>query len=178
MQVRRPWPGVLVWSVGGAFALAALALAADLVRLHWARSEVRSSVATAALAAASELDGTADGLLRAREAAQQAWRRSLIASAVASVADPEFAHGPGGPWESAPAALARCCFVRVRAAGAVPLSVLSLLRPASSRAVQAEAIAAPRHDDPPSASPPVSGGASLARLVAVSAGDPRSPGAQ
>lgn len=179
MGARRPWPGIVVWFAGGVCVLVGLALAADLVRLHWARSEVRRTVATAALAAASELDGTAEGLLRARQAAQQAWRRSPIASAVANIAEAEFAHEPEGPWKRAPAApLAQCWFVRVRAEGAVPPSVLSILQPAASRTVHAAAIAAPRHDDSQAANSAESSGGDLVRLVAIFTGDTRSLGAR
>lgn len=177
MRTRRRWWGGLAWLAGGACGLAAMALGADLVRLYWAHTEIRNSVAAAALAAASELDGTPEGLLRARRAAHQAWRRSVIAAAVASVAEADFAASPAGPWDSRPEALARCGFVRVRAAGVVRLSVLSLLRPALSRAVRAEAIAGhllgnqgyenANHD-----------GAGAAGLVTLSLGVARSPAAE
>ncbi|MDW8131885.1 MAG: hypothetical protein RMI94_15140 [Bryobacterales bacterium] len=152
-------------------------VAADLVRLHWARSEMRNLVAAAALAAATELDGTAAGLLRAREAAEAVWKRSLIATAVAKGAEADFGLSPTGPWRGEPGDLTRCCFVRVRAAGAVPLSLLPLLGRASARFVEAEAIAVPRlpplgQAEPDGEADPVS-----PRLLTISVGSGRAVGA-
>ncbi len=113
--------------------LAMVGLATDLGRVFVARNELQVFADEAAFAASFELDGTTDGLTRARSVAasgpvtntsRNRWyfdTQTVPAPAVL------FARAPAGPYESSPASPAGYRFVRVQVSSAVNLYFLPLI---------------------------------------------------
>ncbi len=113
--------------------LALAGLATDLGRVYVARNELQVFVDEAAMAAAFELDGTADGIARARSAAASGpgsgtnvnyWYFGTQAVAGATA---QFSTAPVGPFESDPGLPADYRFVKVQAGGTVNLYFLPLV---------------------------------------------------
>ena len=108
-------------------------LGTDVGRLYVARSELQIYTDEAAIAAAFELDGTAAGLTRARNAAARGPgngvtpnRWNFGTSAVSGVTT-EFASSPAGSFDSNPAGAAGLRYVRVSATAPVNLYFLPLV---------------------------------------------------
>src|SRR5689334_13820215 len=108
-------------------------LGMDVGRLYVARSELQVYTDEAAIAAALELDGTAAGLTRARNAAAagpgngSTPNRWNFGTQAVSGVNTEFAATPGGAYDSNPASAAGLRFVRVSASGSVSLYFLPLV---------------------------------------------------
>lgn len=120
-QRRRPQSGfslILMAALLIVF-VGVLGLTADLGRLYVARTELQSFADAAALSAALELDGTPDGIARAREAASHgpsgatASNRWNFATETVGDVRTEFAKAPSGPFASDPDSPRGCRFVRV-----------------------------------------------------------------
>ncbi len=110
--------------------LGVVGLAVDLGRLYVAKGEVQTFSDSAALAATMELDGTGDGLTRAR--AQVTANRNRWNFGASEILDWEiyFAQNEAGPWEANPTRANGYKFTRVVAQVSVPL----LFYPASLQA--------------------------------------------
>ena len=123
-------------------------LAADLLGLSVSRDELDASLDRAALAASFELDGTSQGIERARAMARSipvaAPGRGLPGAPKATDFTVQFAAKAAGPFSSAPPSPAGQRFVRVRASATVDLLLLALV-PGAARAqsLSASAVAGP-----------------------------------
>ena len=80
-----------------------LGLAFDVGRMFIAKNEAMAYVDAAAVAAARELDGTAQGGARATTAAQATWARWNFGSDTFISPVVEFSVSKDGPWETTPA---------------------------------------------------------------------------
>ncbi len=120
--------------------IATLGLVADLGRVFAAKAELQTYADAAALAACYELDGTAEGLERAR-AARLPNRWHLGTQTVATM-ETTLAQTLAGPYQANPASAAGIRFARVTASGQLPLYFLPILPGVSTpMTVAAEAIA-------------------------------------
>jgi hypothetical protein len=113
--------------------LVLVGLGTDVGRLYVMRGELQVYTDEAAIAAAFELDGTAGGLTRARNAAAAGPgngvtpnRWNFGTAAVGGVTT-GFASTPAGPFDSNPASAAGLRFVRVSASASVTLYFLPLV---------------------------------------------------
>jgi hypothetical protein len=116
-------------------------LAIDLGRMYVAKNEAQTYADAAALRAALELDGTAGGFQRARDAVGQSPNRWNFANSSFSGTLVEFSQSSSGPWEANPPSAAGYRFVRVRASAAVPISFLQVLGQGRTKPVSAQAAA-------------------------------------
>jgi Flp pilus assembly protein TadG len=116
-------------------------LAFDLGRMYIAKNETQTYVDAAAIAAALELDGTIDGLNRARDAVANNANHWNFQVKPFSGAQVEFAQTTGGPWEANPSVANNYGFVRVNAGVSVPLSFIRAVASGDSRPVNAVAVA-------------------------------------
>lgn len=105
--------------------LGIMGLVLDLARMWSAKNELQAYVDAAAIAAAFELNGTAQGITDARnlamnypDAASPAWNFRKSQAENVTV---EFAPLAAGPWQAAPLTPAGMQFVRVRAEAPVTL---------------------------------------------------------
>jgi hypothetical protein len=106
----------LVLAIGG--------VVLDTARLLSARNVLQAQLEGAALAAVLELDGTREGLARARtEAAAGGGKLGFAATAVRC----EFAASEQGPWENEPLSADRMRFVRVTGEAPVHLTLVKAL---------------------------------------------------
>lgn len=92
-----------------------LALSVDLARLYIAKQEAQAFVDGAAIAAALKLDGTADGLERARTAAAKDVNRWNFGKTPFATPSVEFASSPTGSYSVNPLNPAAMMVVRVTA---------------------------------------------------------------
>ncbi len=117
------------------------ALAIDLGRMYIAKNESQAYADAAAIAAALQLDGTAAGLQRARDAVSASANRWNFGNTTFSGTQVEFATSDAGPWEADPANASGYRFARVTAGVNVPLSFMRALATGGSRPVNAQAVA-------------------------------------
>jgi len=127
-----------VWA---AAMLGMLGLAVDVGRLYIVKSELQTFADSAALAAALELDGSAEGLERARNAVATNANRWNFATAVINGAQTEFSTSPTGPWQSNPIPATSHRFARVSVSASVRLLFLPVVGAGSSGTVRAVAAA-------------------------------------
>ncbi len=112
--------------------IAGLGLVVDAGRILAAKAELQAFTDTAALAAAAELDGTSEGLYRARAvaisgpSAESVTNRWEFSTQEVSGAQAAFSRAATGPFEASPSP-AGVRFVRVSVAGEVPLYFLPVL---------------------------------------------------
>lgn len=99
--------------------LAGIGLGVDLNRFLAAREALAARAEGSALAAVLELDGTADGLERARRRAE-----SRMGETMAVVVVVEFGETGRGPWKADPVGAAGIRAARVRVWSKMPLSLL------------------------------------------------------
>jgi Flp pilus assembly protein TadG len=113
--------------------LAIVGLATDLGRVYAARNELQVFADEAAFAASFELDGTTDGLARARSVAasgpmtQAARNRWYFGTLTVPAPTVLFASAPSGQYQTNPASPAGYRFVRVQVSGSVNLYFLPLI---------------------------------------------------
>lgn len=121
--------------------LASIGLAVDYGTAYIIRNEAQSYCDAAALGAALELDGTNDGITKARAralATPNKWGFGRTAFTGVSV---EFASAPGGPWSGAPGGAAGVRFARVVAGATAPMIFLPLVTNEKIMNIQARAVA-------------------------------------
>jgi len=128
--------------------IAAVGLVVDAGRMIAAKSELQAFSDTAALAAAAELDGTGDGIDRARAialsgpAAGGVSNRWLFSSQAVTGVQAGFARAPAGPFEAFPSSASGYRFVRVAVTQEISLYFLPVLPDVSARQpVTASAVA-------------------------------------
>lgn len=131
--------------------IAAAGLVVDAGRMIAAKSELQAFSDTAALAAAAELDGTMEGIDRARAVAASgptagaASNRWLFSTQAITNVQAGFARTPTGPFEAFPASADNYRFVRVAVAEEISLYFLAILpdvgtrQPLSASAVAGQA---------------------------------------
>ncbi len=146
---RRHGFGLLVVLAAMGVAVLSLGLVIDLSHLYLVRNTLGTLAGNAALAAAYELDGTWDGIWRARQAAAD-WRQTssrpeLFGSFPIVALRAEFATGPEAPYAATPASAAGCRFVRVTATAEARLFFMPMIPGVGvSRRVSAAAVAGQR----------------------------------
>ncbi len=128
--------------------IAAVGLVVDAGRMIAAKSELQAFSDTAALAAAAELDGTMDGIDRARAIATSgptaagASNRWLFSTQAITGVRAEFARTPTGPFETFPSFASSYRFVRVAVTQEISLYFLPILPEVSAhQPVSASAVA-------------------------------------
>lgn len=102
--------------------MAGLGLGIDLNRLLVAQKALQSTAEAVALAAVLELDGTPNGLERARVRSGDIWRRHEPPTGATMTL--EFAASASGPWLADPLSLAELRAARVWASSKMPLTLL------------------------------------------------------
>jgi hypothetical protein len=113
--------------------LVLVGLGTDVGRLYVARGELQIYTDEAAIASAFELDGTAAGIMRARDAAAAGPGSGItpnrwnFGTAAVSGVTAEFASASSGPFDSNPSSAAGLRFVRVLASADVNLYFLPLV---------------------------------------------------
>jgi len=127
---------LIVTCVALAVLLALAGLVIDVGRMYIVKSELQAFADAASLNAAFELDGTKDGLSRAREAAaalaegDHAMKWDMGTKAISSF-KLSFTAGDGKPapksWQETPDDAAACRFVKVTVEAAVPLTLLRVV---------------------------------------------------
>jgi len=106
--------------------LAVAGLAVDIGRMFIAKNEVQVACDAAALTAAGQLDGTANGIARAQQAVAAMPNKWNFGSADIPAPALTFATSAAGPWIAAPSPPAGYAFVQVAAAVQVHLYFLAL----------------------------------------------------
>ena len=105
-------------------------LAVDVGRMYIAKGETQTLVDSASLAATLELDGTADGLSRARaRVASNSNKWNFNTNTFPSVAT-TFAQSLAGPWDAAPLNPSGYRYARAVAGVDVPVYFLGIFQPA------------------------------------------------
>jgi len=147
---------LILFALSAVMIFAFIGLAFDLGRLYIVRNEAQGFCDAAALAAASMLDGTMNGIDAALNAAQNgqyyyssgAWKGYHFQTAPFQNVTVEFAtqYTPNDPssgdWTSSPATGAGYRFVRVTASGQVPVYLAAILTGQSTGTAAASAVAA------------------------------------
>src|SRR5688572_10927198 len=101
-------------------------LAVDLGRLYIVKNEAQAYADAAALQGVLELDGTPDGMDRARSRVTNSVNRWNMGTSTFSGTVVEFSANQAGPYEANPAP-AGVRFLRVRATATVPLYLMPSL---------------------------------------------------
>jgi hypothetical protein len=104
-----------------------LALGVDLGRIYIAKNEAQTYVDSAALAGTLELDGTLDGISRARTMALANTNRWNFQNNTFQGVTVDFSKLSGGPWEEYPSDPRGFKYVRVLAAAPVPMLFLPIV---------------------------------------------------
>lgn len=102
--------------------MAGLGLGVDLNRLLVAKKALQSTAESVALAAVLELDGSANGLERARVRGGETWRRHDPPAGASMTI--EFAASAAGPWLADPLSIVELRAARVQAISKMPLTLL------------------------------------------------------
>ena len=125
---KRRGIGLIITVFAAAVLFGILALTFDLGRIYIAQNELQTFTDAAALAATLELDGTEEGVVRARDVAETFPNRWTFGSQAVSDPTVYFAEVVDGPWlETPPAPPQDYRFVRVEAEGPVQLFFLPIL---------------------------------------------------
>jgi hypothetical protein len=112
--------------------IASLGLAYDIGRMYIAKNEAQNFVDAAALAAVLELDGTSEGIARARSRVANdpnRWNYAQTAFANSTVL---FAKAEDGPWESIPLTPKGYGYASVSTTVPVPLTFLPMINSTSA----------------------------------------------
>jgi uncharacterized membrane protein len=140
-SARRRGFVLIAMSVAMLLMLAAIGMAFDLGRVYIARNEAQVFTDAAAMAAAARLDGTEDGLHRARAAVARLPMRWHLGTEEFQGVTVEFS-ADGQRWELSPRQAAAVEFVRVTAAdNRVAIVLLRAVGGPESLAVPAHSVA-------------------------------------
>jgi len=157
VAVRRSKNGfvLIVTCVALTILLAFAALGIDIARMYVIQSELQAFTDAAALGAAMQLDGGAEGIGRAHKAAEQlaigphAMKWDLGTKAISEIAE-SFAAGSEMPdpktWTADPKDASGCRFVRVTASAPAPLVFLRIFQPRDASTVAASSVAVKTSD--------------------------------
>ncbi|MFN3325748.1 MAG: pilus assembly protein TadG-related protein [Bryobacteraceae bacterium] len=107
--------------------IAVVGLAVDIGRMYIAKNEAQSYVDSAALAATLELDGTSEGLFRARQQVAGNPNRWNLNTSTFSNTTTAFAKDRNGPWETNPTSPSGYRFARVSTTVDLPLFFLPVV---------------------------------------------------
>ena len=119
--------GLIITVVAAAVLFGILALTFDLGRIYIAQNELQTFTDAAALAATPELDGTDEGVVRARDIAETYPNRWTFGSQAVSNPTVYFGEDVDGPWlETPPSPPEDYRFIRVEAEGPVQLFFLPI----------------------------------------------------
>lgn len=121
--------------------VASVGLAVDYGTAFLVRSEAQTYCDSAALAAALELDGTGNGINRARQRALAVPNRFLFSNTSFGSVIVEFAPDADGPWDGNPASPSGYGFARVGTGAIAPMTFLPLVTNEYVAHVQARAVA-------------------------------------
>lgn len=121
--------------------LAMLGLAVDIGRMYIVSNESQAYVYAASLTAALQLDGTSDGISRAKDTLATSTNRWDLGSTPFAATQMDFGTAATGPWMASPSPASGYRFVRVRAASAVSLYFLPIVVSARTSVVGATAVA-------------------------------------
>ena len=143
MSVRRGQRGFALVTAGGCaiVVVAMLGLAVDLGRIYIAKNEAQAYADSAALDGVRDLDGTSDGLQRARDAVSGSSNRAQLGSVQFSGTSVEFSTAATGPWETNPASATNYIYLRVSANTPVRSYFMPIVGAADSSQVRASAVA-------------------------------------
>ena len=119
--------------------LAVAGLAVDLGRVFVAKNELQTYCDSAALAAASTLDGTSAGITRATNALASSVNKWNFGTAGIGGATAAFATAASGPWVSSPNPATGYAYVQVSASVSVPLYFLALATGSTTFSLNASA---------------------------------------
>lgn len=154
--MRRKGVVLVLFAISAVVIFGFMGLAFDMGRLFIVRNEAQGYCDAAALAAASMLDGTMDGINAARTAAQTgqyyastgAWKMYHFQNTTFQNVTVEFAtqytasNPASGDWVNNPGTAAGYRFVRVTASGQVPMYLSPILTGQSTGTAAASAVAA------------------------------------
>lgn len=154
--IRRRGVVLILFAISAVVIFGFIGLAFDLGRLYIVRNEAQGYCDAAALAAASMLDGTINGINAARTAAQTgqyyassgAWKAYHFQNTQFQNVTVEFAtqyvaaNPSSGDWTQSPADGAGYRFVRVTTSGQVPMYLSPILTGQSTGTAAASAVAA------------------------------------
>lgn len=154
--IRQRGVVLILFAISAVVIFGFIGLAFDMGRLYIVRNEAQGYCDAAALAAASMLDGTMNGINAARTAAQTgqyyassgAWKTYHFQNTAFQNVTVEFAtqyaasNPASGDWTTAPASGAGYRFVRVTASGQVPMYLSPVLTGQSTGTAAASAVAA------------------------------------
>ncbi len=147
---------LILFAISAVVLFGFVGLAFDIGRMYIVRNEAQGYCDAAALAAASLLNGTMDGINAARAAAQTGqyfntaggWKSYHFQNATFQGVTVEFAtqyaaaNPASGDWTATPASGAGYRFVRVTASGQVPVYFMSIVTGQSTGTAAASAVAA------------------------------------
>jgi Flp pilus assembly protein TadG len=128
IQQKRSEQGhiLLTTAVSLTALLGCLGLAIDVGRLLVAKNELQVYSDSAALAATLELDGTADGIARARVAVAANSNRWDFGLQPVTNSTVLFSKEATGPWEESPASASGYRYARVLASAPVPVAFMTM----------------------------------------------------
>ncbi len=153
---RRRGVVLILFAISAVVLFGFVGLAFDIGRMYIVRNEAQGYCDAAALAAASLLDGTMNGINAARTAAQtgqyqntnQPWKSYHFQNTNFQNVTVEFAtqyaaaNPASGDWTQAPSAAAGYRFVRVTTSGQAPIYFMAILTGQSNGTAAASAVAA------------------------------------
>ena len=116
-------------------------VAVDMGRMYIAKNEAQAYVDSAALAAVLELDGTGNGLQRARNDVAANLNKWNLGNSSFSGTTTEFSLTSIGPWSVTPVTPVGVRFVRVTTGVNVPLNFVRVVTTHTKSFVRAEAVA-------------------------------------
>lgn len=120
---------LVVVTLGILVMIGMMGLAIDLGRMYIAKGETQTFVDSASLAATLELDGTADGLSRARARVTSNGNKWNFNTTPFSSVTTTFAKDIAGPWETAPVDPSGYRYARAFAGVNVPVYFLGIFEP-------------------------------------------------
>ena len=140
---RRGQAGYILATLGmmSIVLLASTGLAVDFGTAYIIRNEAQSFCDAAALGAALELDGTVDGLSKARARALATPSKWGFSNTTFTGVVVEFATSSGGPWLSSPPVPLGIRYARVVAGANAPMIFLPLVTNEGIMGIQARAVA-------------------------------------
>lgn len=119
---------LLTVACGILFMIGMVGLAVDIGRIYIAKGETQTFVDSASLAATLELDGTTDGLSRARDRVASNPNKWNFNTSTFSSVTTTFAKDISGPWDSNPADASGYKYARAVAGVDVPIYFLNIFQ--------------------------------------------------